>query len=177
MKYKLTFVLGGSILFLFMLFASVAAYGQNVQSRDTLLIAARDIMAQAPYCALITIDSAGGPQVRTMNPFSNTEGFVIWFATSRSSAKVKEIRANPRVSVYFADHVNATGYVTISGRAEVIDDRALLIKMKRGYWDQIPGWQELFVLIKIVPQQLEVIDYKHKVYNDPQTFRAPVVVF
>jgi general stress protein 26 len=77
--------------------------------------------------------------------------------------------------VYYADHVKAKGYVNITGTAEVIDDKELLIKMKRAYWEGIPNWQDIFVLIKIVPKTIEVINYKHGLNNDPGTFRAPSI--
>jgi general stress protein 26 len=145
-------------------------------SKDSLIKAAREIMTETHYCALTTVDSSGQPQIRTMNPFPLKEELVIWFATSRTSRKVKEIRNNPKVCVYYADHVNAKGYVNMTGIAEVIDDKELLVKMKREYWEGIPNWQDVFVLIRIVPKTLEVINYKHHLNNDPGTFKAPVVV-
>lgn len=154
-------------------FFSGKANAQSTISKDTLLVAAREIISQTTYCALVTIDSTGQPQIRTMNPFPLKDEFIIWFGTSRSSRKVKEIRNNPKVCVYFADHVHAKGYVNITGTAEVIDDQDLLLKMKRAYWEGDPNWQKKFVLIKIVPKTLEVINYKHKLNNDPETFKAP----
>lgn len=145
--------------------------------RDTLLVAAREIMTANPYCALATIDSAGQPQVRTMNPFPLGDEMVIWFATSRKSKKVIEIRNNPNVSVYYSDHANSNGFVNITGTAVVIDDKELLIKMKRKYWEGMPNWQDVFVLIKITPKNLDVINYRHGLNNDPETFRAHTLKF
>lgn len=152
-------------------------FAQGEINRDTMLVAAREIISQTTYCGLVTVDSNGQPQVRTMNPFPVKDDLVIWFATARSSRKVRELKANPKVAVYFADHITAKGYVNISGKAEVIDDKELLQKMKRDYWDGIPNWQDIFVLIKIVPERLEVINYKHKLNNDPLTFKAPSIEF
>ncbi len=157
----------------FLLFTAISQ--SQSFNKDTIMVAAREIMSQTTYCALVTIDQTGQPQVRTMNPFPMKDEFVIWFATSRSSRKVKELKENPKVCVYYADHVNAKGYVNITGNAEVIDDKELLIKMKRAYWEGIPNWQDIFVLIKIVPRSIEVINYKHKLNNDPETFRAPTI--
>jgi general stress protein 26 len=151
--------------------------GQNQVSRDTILVAAKEIINETVYCGLITIDSTGQPQVRTMNPFPVKEDLIIWFATSRDSRKVTEMQNNPKVSVYFADHSNAKGYVSISGIAEVIDDKELLVKMKRDYWKGIPNWQNIFVLVRIIPKKIEVINYKHGLNNDPNTFKAPSIVF
>ena len=152
-------------------------FAQTDVNRDTMIVAARDIISQTTYCGLVTIDSIGQPQIRTMNPFPVEDDLVIWFATSRSSRKVGELKANPKVAVYFANHNSAIGYVNISGKAEVIDDKELLVKMKREYWEGIPNWQDIFVLIKIVPESLEVINYKHGLNNDPKTFKAPSIDF
>src|SRR4030043_560718 len=146
-------------------------YAQSSINRDTVLMAAREIIKETTYCALVTIDSTGQPQVRTMNPFPANDELITWFATSRTSRKVREIKNNPKVCVYYANHMTAKGYVSITGTAEVIDDKELLLKMKRDYWSGIPDWQNKFVLIKIVPKTLEVINYKHGLNNDPDTFR------
>jgi general stress protein 26 len=151
--------------------------GQAVVNADTIKTAAREIMNETHYCGLVTIDSEAQPQMRTMNPFPANDEFITWFATSRTSRKVAEIRNNPKVCVYYADHISAKGYVSIVGMAQVIDDKDLLVKMKRDYWNGIPDWQNKFVLIKIVPKKMEVINYKHGLNNDPNTFKAPSIVF
>ena len=171
MKTKIFF------LILFPAFIASNLYAQTAVNRDTMLVAARELIKETTYCGLVTIDSTGQPIVRTMNPFPVKDDLVIWFATSRSSRKVGELKANPKVAVYFADHITAKGYVNISGKAEVIDDKELLVRMKREYWEGISNWQDIFVLIKIVPERLEVINYKHGLNNDPKTFKAPSVDF
>ena len=165
------------LLILLITIAASKLFAQTEVNRDTMLVAARELIQETTYCGLVTIDYNGQPQVRTMNPFPVKDDMVIWFATSRSSRKVGEIKANPKVAVYFADHNTAKGYVNISGKAEVIDDKELLQKMKRDYWNGITNWQDIFVLIKIVPEKMEVINYKHRLNNDPQTFKAPSVDF
>lgn len=151
--------------------------GQSPVNRDTVILAAHEIINETAYCGLVTIDSSGQPQVRTMNPFPVKDDFIIWFATSRTSRKAREIKNNPKVCVYFANHHTAKGYVNINGIASVIDDKQLLIKMKRDYWDGIPGWQDGFVLIKIIPESIETINYKHGLNNDPNTLKAPSISF
>jgi len=150
---------------------------QNHVNRDTILLAAHEIINETTYCGLVTIDSSGQPQIRTMNPFPVKDDFIIWFATSRISRKVREIKNNPKVCIYFANHLTAKGYVNINGSASVIDDRELLIKMKRDYWNGIQGWQDRFVLIKIIPKSIEIINYKHGLNNDPNTLKAPTISF
>jgi general stress protein 26 len=147
-------------------------------NRDTVIAAARELMQANKYCALVTIDESGRPRVRTMNPYPVGDDMVIWFGTSRDSRKVKEIQNNPYVCIYYADHFYATGYVAISGKASIIDDAKILKKKKREYWETaVPNWKEIMVLIKVDPQKLDIINYKHGLNNDPRTFRAPSIDF
>jgi len=141
-----------------------------------VLTAAREIMAAQQYCGLITLDEAGRPQIRTMNPFPPDEEMMVWMATNTRSRKVAEIRKDPRVSLYYADHAKAIGYVAITGKAVLVDDMQEVLKRKRAYWDQaFPGLKNI-VLIKVIPERIEVINYKQGMNNDPVTFRAPSIV-
>lgn len=164
-------------MFLIIAVALTAVNANSQQTsvpRDTIIAAAREIMTSAPYCALVTVDNAGQPQVRTMNPFPLKNDFVVWFATSRESSKVEEMKKEPRVCVYYADHKSPEGYVNLMGKATIIDDKELLKQMKRDYWSNIPNWENIFVLIKIEPVSMEVINYKRKVNGNPG---APTVTF
>jgi general stress protein 26 len=143
--------------------------------RGRLIAAAREIMGAQTYCALITLDETGRPQVRTMNPFPPEDDMTVWFATNTRSRKVHELRRDPRVSLYYADHAKATGYVALTGRAVLVEDMQEILKRKRAYWDQaFPGLKNL-VLIKVVPERLDVLNYKAGVQVDPVTWRTPSI--
>ncbi len=140
--------------------------------RVKVLAAAREIMTAQPYCGLVTLDETGMPQIRTMNPFPPDEDLVVWMATNTNSRKIQHIRRDPRVSLYYADHGKATGYVAIVGRAVLVDDMKEILKRKRDYWDTaFPGLKNL-VLIKVIPERLDVVNYKQGLGADPTTFRA-----
>jgi general stress protein 26 len=144
-------------------------------SREKLVAAARELIGTQKYCALITVDPSGQPHVRTMNPFPPEEDMSVWMATNDRSRKAEEIRQNPRVTLYYGNHVEAVGYVALSGKAVLIDEMAEILKRKRDYWDTaFPGLKHL-VLIKVVPERLEVVYYKEGLNGDPNTFRAPSV--
>jgi general stress protein 26 len=146
-----------------------------VPDREALIAAARELMTAQKYCALITIGEDGRPQVRTMNPFAPEEDLTIWFATNSRSRKVQEIRRDDRVLVYYANHVEATGYVALTGRAVLVDDMAEILKRKREYWDTaFPGLKNL-VLIKVVPERLDVLNYKRGALGDTVTWRTPSI--
>lgn len=145
--------------------------------RDTVIAAARELIAEQHYCALVTIDSSGSPQIRTMNPFPPEEDMTVWIATNSRSRKVSEIKKNPRVTLYYADHAKATGYVSITGRAVLVDDMSEKLKRKRAYWDDaFPDWKYL-ILIKVIPERMDVLNYKRRMVNDTVTWKTPSVEF
>jgi general stress protein 26 len=150
---------------------------KTAPSRDSLISAAREIMGMQKYCALITVDSTGHPHARTMNPFPPEEDMTVWIATNSRSRKVQEIRKNPNVCLYYADHKVAHGYVAINGKAVLVDDMSEKQKRKREYWDQaFPDWKYL-ILIKVIPEKLDVLNYARGGSNEPVTWRVPTMVF
>jgi general stress protein 26 len=158
--------------------SSIFAQGESVSiSRDSILVAARDMMILNPYCALITTDKTGRIEARTMNPFAPDENMIVWFATNRQSRKVEAIKNNPQVCLYYAEHDEATGYVSLTGIARIVDDKETLLAKKREYWEGIPNWQDVMVLIEIIPQRIDIIYYKYGLVNGPDTWQAPFVEF
>ena len=168
-----------SIVFLFLAVGVCTAQPQptSPKSRDSLLSAAREIMGMQKYCALITVDSTGRPHARTMNPFPPEEDMIVWIATNSRSRKVQEIRNNPSVCLYYADHKEAHGYVAITGKAVLVDDMNEKLKRKREYWSQaFPDFKYL-ILIKVIPEQLDVLNYARGGTNEPVTWRVPTLEF
>jgi general stress protein 26 len=145
--------------------------------RDSVIAAAREIIGAQTYCALITIDSTGRANIRTMNPFPPEEDMTVWMATNSRSRKVKEISNNPKVVLYYANHAQATGYVAITGTAVLVDDIKEKTKRKRDYWTQaFPDWKYL-MLIKVIPERLEVINYKYGFTNNSENWDPAYVEF
>ena len=148
-----------------------------VLDRAQLIAAAREVMKAQTYCALITIDESGRPAIRTMNPFPPEEDMTVWMATNTNTRKIQQIRKDPRVCLYYADHNTAIGYVAVTGRAVLVDDMKEILKRKRAYWDQaFPGLKNL-VLIKVVPEKMDVLNYKAGALGDTVTWRTPTVDF
>lgn len=144
-------------------------------SREKAIAAARELIGTLTYCALITVDANGQPQVRTMNPFPPEDDMSVWMATTTKSRKYAEIQKNPRVTLYYANHANAAGYVALVGRAVLVEDMQEILKRKRAYWDSsFPGLKNI-VLIRVIPERLEVVYYKAGLGGEPTTF-APTAI-
>lgn len=140
----------------------------------TPLAVARALMERAGKCALITIDSTGHPQVRTMDPFLPDPDFTIWLATNPDSRKVTQLSSNQRVTLYYADYDN--GYVSVYGLAELVED----VVAKKKYWKEewksfYPNYPNDYLLIKVRPLRLEMIDYQAGYAGDSLTWQPEVI--
>jgi general stress protein 26 len=151
---------------------------QSKQSEgERLIAAAREIMAAARYCALITLDSSGRPQARTLDPFPPDENMVVWLGTNPRSRKVAEIRRNPRVTLYYFDR-EGEAYVTISGIARLVNDPKEKAKRWKDEWkDFYPDRARNYLLIAVQPDRLEVVSVKKGIVGDPNTWTPPSVNF
>ena len=169
-----------ALYLLFILQLPITLVGQENNTSfnsDSLLSAAREMMAAAKYCTLITLDTTGSPSARTMDPFAPDENMVIWLGTNGNSKKVKEINRDARVTLFY-QAANGVGYVLIKGHAFLVDDP----QKKQTYWKKewerfYAGQKEAYTLIKVVPDRLEIIDYSKGIFGDPKTWAAPFVEF
>ena len=143
--------------------------------REAVIAAAREIMHLQKYCALITVDESWQPHARTINPFPPEADMTVWLATNSRCRKVREIQCHSQVSLYYADHNEASGYVVLTGKAVLVDEMGEKLKRKRDYWEQaFPDWKYL-ILIKVIPEKLEVLNYKRDMLNDDVTWQTPVI--
>ena len=177
MKYlsKLTF-----IVFSIILLYPLKDFSQNTDhkiiSKDTLIEAAKDIIASAKTCALITMNDSV-PMVRVMDPFPPENDFTVWFGTNPKSRKVNQIKKNPNVTLYYLEK-DASGYVVIHGIAELVNDQEEKEKHWKEEWKAFyPDKNESYLLIKVTPKSMEVISYKHAILGDTSTWTPPSVFF
>ena len=170
-----------NIFFPMLLFISFNSFSQETAaqefSKETLLSAARDIINDAGVCAFITVDEKGLPSTRVMDPFLPEDDFTVWLGTNPQSRKVKQIKSNPKVTLYYLDK-NSMGYVVIQGTATLVHDQASKDKWWKTEWDAFyPNNTNDFQLIKVRPERIEVISYTHNIIGDPTTWEVPVVIF
>jgi general stress protein 26 len=173
-----------SILGLAVLLGSLAQFSplasaQQPQSfsRDKLIAAAREIMTTTRYCALITIDSRGRADARTMDALPPDDNLVVWFGTNPLSRKVMEIRRHPRVTLYYFDRENQA-YVTIHGIARVVNDPAEKLRHWKEDWKAFyPDRNKSYALIEVRPTRLEVVNTKAGIVSTSGDWQPPTVVF
>lgn len=115
---------------------------------------AREVMQNARFPFLATLDG-DQPRLRPISPV-RVDGFTVYIANLRSYHKTGEIAANPKVELGYMDqHHNQ---VRITGLAEVVTDRALLLDiwsanpLLRQYLGTIDNPQ--LIVYRVVPQRV-----------------------
>ena len=173
-------VCASAILFALYLFP-VAGHSQDKVLTDSvnakLIIGAKEIMAAAGVCTLITLDEEGNARARAMDGFPPDNNFIIWFGTNPKSRKVFQIQHNSSVTLYYFDKATAS-YVTIHGSAEIINSQ----EEKGNHWKEewhnfYPDYPENYGLIKVTPEWMEVISESRGIIGNPLTWQPPVVRF
>ena len=145
--------------------------------RNKIINAAQEIMNDAQTCALISLDNDGNARVRTMDPFPPEKDLVVWFGTNLHSRKVEQIRKNNKVTLYYLDK-DATGYVTIHGAAELVDDGSSKEKYWKETWKNFyPNYPEGYALIKVIPLWMEVISETRGILGDDKTWEPQKIIF
>lgn len=146
-------------------------------TKATLIKAAKEIITSTGTCALITQDSNGISRVRTMDPFLPENDLTIWFGTNPKSKKVVQIKNNNKVSIYYRDK-DDSGYVTIYGKAELINNQTVKNKYWKDSWKSFyPNKKESYLLIKVTPIWMEVVSPTRNIIGDLKTWEPPTLFF
>jgi len=88
---------------------------------------AREVIREAKFPMLATVDPEGQPRVRPISPVRVEDDFTIYVANLRVYQKTREIAHNSRVELaYLAPNHDQ---VRITGEAEVLADPGLLLEI------------------------------------------------
>ena len=139
--------------------------------RSVVIAVAKKLMEKVRYCALVTIGEDGQPQGRVLDSVPAEQDMTVWFGTNPLSRKVKQIRKDERVTLVYVNP-DATGYVTLLGKAVIISDPKEREKHWKSEWkmfykDEYKG--DDYVLIKFSPKRIEVVSYPDNLFNQHET--------
>jgi general stress protein 26 len=146
-------------------------------SRDSLLAAARAVIDSTRYCTVITLDENGSPRARPMEPFPPEPDMTIWLGTKRNTRKVEDIKRDPTIVLCYL-MPSGMGYVSVYGKAELVDDLTARQKWWKPEWAGFyPDKEKDFIPIRVNPIKIEVVNYASGVAGDPKTWRPPIIEF
>lgn len=142
-------------------------------SRSAILAAAREVMAGARFCTLVTLGLDGHPQARVVDPFAPEQDMTVWVATKPLSRKVAQLRKDPRTTLSCFD-ARKNAYVTLLGQARLVEEPEEKAKRWKEEWaafykDRNRG--DDYLLIRLKPTHLEIVSYADGLVGDDQTWR------
>ena len=159
----------------------------QVDPPEVILKGARALMEADENVALVTVDSAGQPRVRSVraflgkvDPTDPRKGMTVWVMTRDSTRKIKQIHEHPPVTLYFNDDAKMS-YLTIMGTGVVHTDPTdpkvqpylLLEGYKEFFWPEFPKG---FVMIEVQPHWIEFMGpgvRNHRTNWRPQSVSFP----
>jgi general stress protein 26 len=153
--------------------ALVFAGQASPPTRDAILTAARQIIGQARYATFVTIDPAGQPHARIVDPFPPEQDFAIWIGTNAATRKVAHIASERRVTLLYFDPPRQH-YVSVHGTAAAVRDREAKTRRFKPEWRAFYASGadgDDYVLIKVTATRLEVVAESLGMTNDPRTWR------
>ena len=157
---------------------SVLQYRKNFTPQEQhIMQAARGIISRAYFGTLITIDQNGNAKARLMEPFAPEKHFVIYLATNPKSRKVQEIQQNHQATLHYVD-APRTGYVSLYGSIDIVTNDSL----KKAHWKN--GWERFYpnksdgyMLLKFIPDYLEVISIRDSLTGNANNWQPARVEF
>ena len=93
----------------------------------------RDLIEHIEIAMFTTRRPDGRLVSRPMATQARAEGADFWFATSTETEKLDELESDPNVNLAYYD-VKSREYVSVSGRARVVGDRAKIRELYRPDW-------------------------------------------
>ena len=125
---------------------------------EKLLAAARDTIAEVPYCWVVTAAGDGGANARAVKAFPNEDGedfWTRWFLTNRIGRKATEIRRTGRVTLAY-QHGSGNAYVALAGRAELIDEPEAVESRLRLVYDPDSTLAGKLIAVRVAADHLEL---------------------
>lgn len=136
--------------------ADKQVHGSEDEGRQKVFSLIRDIRV----AMMATYSPEGFMHARPMVAKLLEDSGELWFFTSRQSATVEELRADPRVLLTYAEP-DDQNYVSISGRGTVVEDRAkareLWAEPMRTWFPKGPDDPDL-ILMRVDPERAQYWD-------------------
>ncbi|HYG76779.1 MAG TPA: pyridoxamine 5'-phosphate oxidase family protein [Planctomycetota bacterium] len=119
------------------------------------LVKLASAIVQADRFPMLASIDGDKPRVRPVSPV-RTDGFIVYVANLKMYHKTQEIAANPNVELCYMN--DGHDQVRISGKAEVLTDRAILLQI----WESNPLLRQYLgsidnpalIVYKIIPQRV-----------------------
>jgi general stress protein 26 len=132
----------------------------------------------ADSCFLITQGEAGGASARLMQHVKPDADLTLWFGTSITSRKVREVRSTPRATVACLDP-HRSAYAVLMGSVAIAEHVAQWRRYWRddwrAFWPEGPSARD-YALLQFTCERVEVLSLAAGIAPSPYGLRPAVAV-
>ncbi len=141
--------------------------GADLQPTQVLEVAQR-LTRDVGLCVLTTTGADDWIHARVMQPFPVDPDLTLWFGTSPSSRKIADMAHDAQATATFQS-ADGSAYASLSGRVGLVDDLETRRRLWRSDWTQYfpAGPDDGYILMRLVPDRIEVLDFANGVAPPP----------
>ena len=131
----------------------------------------REIINNTYFGSFSSLDKKAYPKIRVVEAFPPDEKWNIYIGTNSRSRKVKEILNNPKTAMHYFDK-SQLAYLSLYGNTSIVKDTILRKKYWKNSWKKFyPDKEKDYLLLKFVPQKLELINISKAYVGDSLTWK------
>jgi general stress protein 26 len=145
---------------------------------DRLLALARKLIDDLTFCVAVTQGEGGDANARVVQPRPLGEDWSVDVLTNRRCRKVREIERTGRLTLLY-QHDRDRSYVSLVGRAEIVDD----VAFKRSVWTPAhdrwnPAGPEdpATIYLRLITERIELWSAMHDVMPAPVGYSAAILL-
>ena len=145
---------------------------------ERLLALARKLIDEVTFCVWVSQGEGGDANARVVQPRRLGDDWSVDVLTNRRCRKVREIERTGRLTLLY-QHDRDRSYVSLVGRAEIVDD----VAFKRSVWTPAhdrwnPGGPEdpATIYVRLTTARIELWSAVHDVVPAPVGYSAAILI-
>lgn len=145
---------------------------------ERLLSLARKLIGELTFCVAVTQGEGGEANARIVQPRPLGDDWSVDVLTNRRCRKVREVERTGRLTLLY-QHDQDRSYVSLVGRAEIVDD----VAFKRSVWTPAhdrwnPGGPDdpATIYLRLITERIELWSAVHDVMPEPIGYSAALLL-
>lgn len=144
---------------------------------ERLLELSRRLIGDLTFCVAATHGEDGGINARIVQPLPPDADWTVNTITNRRCRKVREVESSGRMTLLY-EHDREKSYVSLVGRAEIVEDRELkraIWKPAHDRWNSGGPDNADTVFLRLATERIELWSAVHGVLPPPEGYSAAVL--
>ena len=145
---------------------------------ERLLALARKLITDLTFCVAVTQGEGGDANARVVQPRPLGADWSVDVLTNRRCRKVREIERTGRLTLLY-QHDQDRSYVSLVGRAEIVDDVAFKCSVwtpAHDRWNPAGPEDPATIFVRLITERIELWSAVHDVMPAPAGYSAAILI-